>query len=222
MTAPLSSVPPFLPGVAAGPRETDDGGDHHGKDRAMGARTVAERHRWAVEQLGLRPASRVLEFGCGGGAAAQLVLGRLSGGSVLAIDRSATAVARAADRNRTAVDAGVLTVRRVALADLDAPAGSFDVAFGVDVNVFWTTSAEPELSVLRQVLVPGGTLLVAYGPGPRPDRRAALLERVRRAVAAHGFADAAVLEEDRDGGVRARAGAPRGGAAAGGAKPAAM
>ncbi|MFF0903123.1 UNVERIFIED_CONTAM: class I SAM-dependent methyltransferase [Kocuria sp. CPCC 205316] len=188
----------------------------------MGARIVAERHRWAVEQLGLHPASRVLEFGCGGGVAAQLVLGRLSGGSMLAIDRSATAVARAVDRNRMAVDAGVLTVRRVALADLDAPAESFDVAFGVDVNLFWTTSAEPELSVLRQVLVPGGTLLVAYGPGPRPDRRAALLEPVRGAVAAHGFADAVVLEEDRGGGVRARAGAPRRAAAAGGAKPAAM
>lgn len=171
----------------------------------MGAGTVAERHRWAVAHLDLRPASRVLEFGCGGGAAAQLVLGRLSGGTVLAIDRSATAVARAADRHRAAVDAGVLTVQQVALADLDVPAASFDIAFGVDVNLFWTTPAEPELSVLRHALVPGGALLVAYGPGPRPDRRAALLERVREAVAAHGFADAVVLEEDRGSGVRARA-----------------
>ncbi|WP_344121503.1 class I SAM-dependent methyltransferase [Kocuria aegyptia] len=171
----------------------------------MARRPAPERNRWAVEQLGLRPGSRVLEFGCGGGAAAQLVLDRLCGGSVLAIDRSATAVARAAERNRAAVDAGVLTVRQVPLADLDVPAGSFDVAFGVDVNLFWTTSAEPELSVLRDALAPGGTLLIAYGPAPGPERRAALLERVRGAVAAHGFVDAEVVEAARGSGVRARA-----------------
>lgn len=185
-------------------------------------RPVPERNRWAVEQLDLGTASRVLEFGCGGGAAAQLVLGRLSGGPVLAIDRSAAAVARTVDRNRAAVDAGVLTVRQVALADLDVAAGSFDVAFGVDVNLFWTTSADAELAVLGHALAPGGTLLVAYGPGPRPDRRAALLERVRGAVAAHGFVDAVVLEEDRGSGVRARAGAPGGRAAVGGATSSAM
>ncbi|MFE7631238.1 SAM-dependent methyltransferase [Kocuria sp. NPDC057446] len=165
---------------------------------------VPERNRWAVDQLGLRPGSRVLEFGCGGGAAAQLVLGRLPGGSMLAVDRSATAAASAAARNRAAVDAGVLTVRRVPLADLDVPAGSFDVAFGVDVNLFWTGSAGSELSVLREALVPGGLLLVAYGPGPRPERRAVLLERVHAAVAAHGFVDLEVLEEARFSGVRAR------------------
>lgn len=163
-----------------------------------------QRNRWAVDQLGLRPGCRVLEFGCGGGAAAQLVLGRLPGGSMLAVDRSATAAARAVARNRAAVDAGVLTVRQVPLADLDVPAGSFDAAFGVNVNLFWTGSAGPELSVLREALVPGGLLLVAYGPGPRPERRAAVLERVRAAVAAHGFVDLEVLEETRGSGVRAR------------------
>jgi len=43
-----------------------------------------------VEALPLRPDSRVLEIGCGPGAAARAVAARLTTGHILAIDRSAT------------------------------------------------------------------------------------------------------------------------------------
>lgn len=58
---------------------------------------------------------------------------------------------------------------------------------------------------LRRALAPGGSLLIAYGAGPRPDRQAELLERVRAAVDAHGFAAPVVLREERGSGVRAGA-----------------
>ena len=48
-----------------------------------------------VEALPLRPGLRVLEIGCGPGAAARAVARRIGDGRVLAIDRSATAVAQA-------------------------------------------------------------------------------------------------------------------------------
>jgi hypothetical protein len=69
----------------------------------MTARAVPDRNRWAVAQLGLRPEDRVLEFGCGPGAAAELVCDRLGEGTMLAVDRSATAVARTAARNHVHV-----------------------------------------------------------------------------------------------------------------------
>lgn len=168
-------------------------------------RAVPERIRWAVEHLALRPGCHVLEVGCGSGAAAQLVCERAGDTTMLAIDRSATAVARATARNRRHVQAGTLTVRQADLAGLAVPAASFDVAFSVDVNLFWTSTADPELSVLRRALAPGGSLLIAYGAGPRPDRQAELLERVRDAVDAHGFAAPVVLREERGSGVRAGA-----------------
>ena len=57
---------------------------------------VPARIAWAVELLDLRPDDRVLEFGCGPGVAAGLVADRLSVvGRIVAVDRSATAVARA-------------------------------------------------------------------------------------------------------------------------------
>ena len=58
-----------------------------------------------VDALPLHPGMRVLEVGCGPGAAARAVADRLTTGQVLAVDRSAAAVAQAvratADRPRT-------------------------------------------------------------------------------------------------------------------------
>jgi SAM-dependent methyltransferase len=48
-----------------------------------------------VDALPLEPHFRVLEIGCGPGAAARAVAERLTTGHVLAIDRSPTAVAQA-------------------------------------------------------------------------------------------------------------------------------
>jgi trans-aconitate methyltransferase len=46
-----------------------------------------------VDALPLRPGMRVLEVGCGPGVATRLVLNRIGDGHVLAIDRSARAIA---------------------------------------------------------------------------------------------------------------------------------
>lgn len=45
-----------------------------------------------------------------------------------------------------------LGVRQTTLADLDAGPGTVDLAFAVDVNVFWTAAGpRAELAVLRRV-----------------------------------------------------------------------
>lgn len=48
-----------------------------------------------------------------------------------------------------------LDVRQTTLADLDAGPGTVDLAFAVDVNVFWTADPRAWLAVLRRV--PAGT-----------------------------------------------------------------
>ena len=85
---------------------------------------VPARIAWAVDQLDLAPTDRVLEFGCGPGVAASLVADRVGDGAVLAIDRSATAIARAAARNAGHLASGRLVLEQVALADLPRTAPS--------------------------------------------------------------------------------------------------
>lgn len=148
------------------------------------AADVPARISSAVDQLDLTPTDRVLEFGCGPGVAASLVADRVTAGSVLAIDRSSTAIARAGARNAGHVDTGRLVLEQTALADLRTDR-VFDVAFGVNVNLFWTGTAEAECRVLADVLVPGGVVHIVYEtPGDRsrdvPGRVSTNLER-------HGF-----------------------------------
>jgi SAM-dependent methyltransferase len=141
---------------------------------------VPERIRWAVEVLDPGPDGWLLEIGCGPGAAVAAVCERLEGGRLVAIDRSATAIARAARRNRAHLAAGRAVLRTVALEDLrpaDVLAGRdrFDKVFAMNVNLFWTRSPARELALIRELLDPAGALYLFYGyggggPAPRvPD-----------------------------------------------------
>lgn len=158
---------------------------------------VPERLRWAVEMLDVRPHDHVMEIGCGRGVAAALVCERLREGRLLALDRSATAIAAASARNAGHVAAGRAEFRTLALEDLGPPAGStgplasdglrngaFDSVLAVNVNLFWMRPAQDELRLVAGLLRPGGRLVLVYDP-PAPDRaariEAALVDRLHRA-----------------------------------------
>jgi tRNA1(Val) A37 N6-methylase TrmN6 len=84
-----------------------------------------------VEALPLEQDSRVLEIGCGPGAAARAVAARLSTGHILAIDRSASAIAQAQRAAADEIAAGRMSVRRVAIEDFVLQAGEepYDIVF---------------------------------------------------------------------------------------------
>lgn len=153
---------------------------------------IPERLDRAVELLDPRPGERILEIGCGPGVAATLICSRLGGeGKLVAIDRSATAIARAAKRNEEAKASGLLDLVETDLAGFAAAEGEFDAALAVNVNVFWTGPAEPELTALGGLLRPGARLLLAYetpGGSLKPRAAEALDANMRR----HGFAAEAI------------------------------
>jgi SAM-dependent methyltransferase len=101
----------------------------------------------------------VLEVGCGVGFAAAVVCARLTSGRYVGVDRSPTAVRRAAARNPTELASFVQSDLAGLELDLD---DQFDRVLAIDVNVFWTGAASAELGLLERLLVPDGRLVVAY------------------------------------------------------------
>ncbi|HEX5618212.1 MAG TPA: methyltransferase domain-containing protein [Solirubrobacteraceae bacterium] len=107
-----------------------------------------------VDALPLRPESRVIEVGCGPGAAARAVAARLTTGHILAIDRSAAAVAMARAGAADLIASGRLTVRqaRVEALTLDVGEQPYDLVFAVRVGVLDGRAArETAQAALRRI-----------------------------------------------------------------------
>lgn len=116
---------------------------------------VPLRVEFALSVLDIEPHHRVLEFGCGPGVAAAAIARRLESGYVTAIDRSATAIARAVS------NAPDVRFRHVELGDFTTERG-YDRVLGINVNVFWTGRADRESLAVRDALAQHGLAVLVY------------------------------------------------------------
>ncbi|WEX74099.1 class I SAM-dependent methyltransferase [Sinorhizobium numidicum] len=91
-----------------------------------------------VNALPLTEGMRVLEIGCGPGAAAREIARRIGNGHVLAIDRSAKAIAQARASSQAEIASGRLSLRQVAAEELELEPNEtlYDIAVAVRVGAF--------------------------------------------------------------------------------------
>jgi SAM-dependent methyltransferase len=129
-----------------------------------------------VEALPLKPGLRVLEIGCGPGAAARAVSKKIGNGYILGIDRSAKAITQAKAGSVAELAAGRLGFRQVSIEDFELEENEkpFDIAFAVRVGAF--DGRHPEagrkaVERIRKALVKGGHL---YIDGGKPLREISL------------------------------------------------
>jgi cyclopropane fatty-acyl-phospholipid synthase-like methyltransferase len=115
--------------------------------------TLSPRLQAIVDALPLRPHFRVLEIGCGPGAAARAVAARLVTGHVLAIDRSAAAIAQATAAAAGEIAAGRMSVRQVAAEDFALRDGEqpYDIVFAVRVGALDGRHPEAGARALERV-----------------------------------------------------------------------
>jgi SAM-dependent methyltransferase len=109
--------------------------------------------RGIVDALPLQPNFRVLEIGCGPGAAARAVAARLDTGHILAIDRSAAAVAHARAAAAAEIAAGRMDVRQVAVEDLvlHADEEPYHLVFAVRVGALDGRHPEAGARALQRI-----------------------------------------------------------------------
>jgi SAM-dependent methyltransferase len=130
------------------------------------------RGRWAVEQLDVQPAERVLELGCGPGVALAALAERA--GLAVGVDQSSVMIGQAERRNRAAIAAGRAQLVCTTVEDLlplertaDGAAPPFDQPFDAVLAInnvgFWDQPAR-RLAVLRDLLRAGGRVALVNQP----------------------------------------------------------
>ena len=152
----------------------------------MIAQTIPARIRWAVDFMDPQPSDHVLEIGCGPGAAAELICGRLETGKLFAIDRSESGVDRTKRRNADAIKAGRLTVRQIDLATLRVPVKRLHKVFAFNVNLFWVRDCADEIALLHERVVPGGAVHLFYEVA-RADQVPTIVKGASNALSQGGF-----------------------------------
>ncbi len=122
------------------------------------------RNRWAVDQLAVGPADRVLEIGFGPGVAIEALVARVTEGYVWGVDHSDVMVRKAARRNARAIAEGRLRLTQASVADVDETLAPLDLILAVNNLGIWP-DPPTQLKRLQCLLRPGGR--IAIGAQPR-------------------------------------------------------
>jgi SAM-dependent methyltransferase len=133
-----------------------------------GSSELSPRLAAIVEALPLRPGLRVLEIGCGSGAAARAIVARIGKGHVLGIDRSAKAISQAIAGSKVELASGRLRFRCVAVEDLELEKDEepYDLAFAVRVGALdgrHPKAGKMAKQRIRNALVTGARLYIDGG-----------------------------------------------------------
>jgi arsenite methyltransferase len=135
----------------------------------------AKLNRIVVGALDLRPGTRVLEVGYGGGVGLRTVL-RHHDVAVYGVDTSVAMVRRAARRFRAAIGEGRLVVLDGSAQDIPLDDGGVDAAHSLHSIYFWPDQTAG-LRELHRVVQPGGQLILGIDTD----------ERYRRLFERHGY-----------------------------------
>lgn len=131
---------------------------------------IPSRILWAVGLLDILPDQRILEIGCGLGAAAFVVSQHLTTGCITAIDSSPKMVSAARERNKENLDAGKCEILHLDWLSAPSLSRRFDSIFVYNMNVLWMDPKE-ELSVVAKLLAENGRFFIFHQPPPGNDPR---------------------------------------------------
>jgi ubiquinone/menaquinone biosynthesis C-methylase UbiE len=145
---------------------------------------------WTIGLLEVGPRDRVLEIGFGPGVAIRLLAELVPQGHVAGVDPSRVMMEQASARNRAAIKAGRVELRRGSVESLPFEDDSFDRALAVNAMQVWPDAAAG-LNEVRRVLRRGGRLALGFTPYSG-QRKEGLVETLGMA----GFANARLVERD--------------------------
>lgn len=128
---------------------------------------ISKRLEEIVTALPLKERLRILEIGCGTGAAAREIAKRVNDVYVLGLDRSAKAIQQSVSGSRAEISSGKLHFQKTAIEEFEFNGNKlFDFAFAIRVGALdgrHPEIQEKALSNIAKALKPNGKLFIDGG-----------------------------------------------------------
>jgi ubiquinone/menaquinone biosynthesis C-methylase UbiE len=145
---------------------------------------------WVTDLLDIRPNDSVLEVGFGPGVIIQRLSELASAGRVAGIDPSQEMVMQARARNATAIQNGLVDLRRGSVDSLPFDDNSFDKALAINSMHVWPDPSAG-LREMGRVMKSGARVALGFTPySGQPN------EGLIETLIAAGFTNANVVERD--------------------------
>lgn len=133
---------------------------------------------WALDFLSFNAGDRVLDIGCGGGAALKRMSEWIISGSLTGVDYSEISVKMSAKLNKADVESGKMKIISASVESLPFSDNAFDKIITVESFYFWPDPAE-NLKEVYRVLDRNGTFLLVADIYNKPDLDAQTLESIK-------------------------------------------
>lgn len=151
---------------------------------SKGMPSIPERFLWATQLLNIKQNHNILEIGCGVGILAECIADQLTTGKFVAVDKSASMLTKARERNKRHIDRGTSEFVCSDFSKVTLQTAYFDTIVAFNVNFFWKDSSK-ELAIIMKALRANGKLFVFYQLPYEVTRSAA--EPIRKNLLENGF-----------------------------------
>jgi SAM-dependent methyltransferase len=159
---------------------------------------------WGIEYLSIKPDSKVLDVGCGGGGAVSLLATKVTKGKVYGLDHSQDMVKLARKVNKRHIESGLVEIKCGSVSKLPFEDGEFNIVTAFETIEFWPNLNE-DLKEVKRILRPGGEILIVNRlAGEKENRWSEFLqirtsEEFRERLKAAGFSDISIDDDSREG-----------------------
>jgi len=179
------------------------------------ARAMNRGHKsmteWGLCHARIGSQFRILDVGCGGGAAIQRLATAAPDGRVYGIDYADGSIAVSRSHNADLIESGRVVIQKASVSHLPFPDDTFDLVTAIETQYYWSDLMGDMREILR-VLKPAGSLVVIAEmyKGGRYDwlqwpvmwllRSSHLsVSDHRELFTATGYANVQIVEEDNKG-----------------------
>ncbi len=114
---------------------------------------------WALSHLEISGDERVLDIGCGGGAALKKMAAKITTGDLTGADYSEVSVEVSRKNNIVDIESGKMNIIHASVDSLPFENNSFDIIYTIESFYFWSDPVE-NLKEVRRVLAENGVFLI--------------------------------------------------------------